>query len=110
VRIVRASQVPHAGDRTGRLVQLVRGVGGTEHLTSTYGSDHQHVEWEQFHRAGIAVRSQEFAHPVYPQIGRGFVPDLAAVDMLFSLGRRSGGVLAERRRSVRVVPTAAGHG
>ena len=107
VRIVRASQVPHQGDRTQRLVQLIRGVGGTEHLTSTYGADHQHVEWEQFDRAGIPLRAQEFAHPVYPQIGRGFVPDLSALDMLFALGPRTRKVLAERRRLVRVDPAAA---
>jgi len=107
VRIVRASHVPHQGDRTQRLVQLVRGVGGTEHLTSTYGSDHQQVDWEQFHHAGIGVRSQQFVHPVYPQVGRGFVPDLSALDMLFALGPRTSGVLAERRRLARVVPASA---
>jgi hypothetical protein len=102
VRIVRASTLPHQGDRTDRLVQLVRNAGGSEHLTSTYGADHQVVEWGRFPRAGIAVRSQEFEHPTYDQIGAEFVPNLAAIDMLFACGRDTGEILASRRRTVRV--------
>jgi hypothetical protein len=104
VRIVRASTLPHAGGRTERLVQLVRGAGGSEHLTSTYGADHQQVEWEQFRSAGIGLRSQQFEHPGYDQIGRGFVPHLAAIDMLFTCGPQAGEILASRRRLVRVDP------
>lgn len=102
VRIVRASTLPHEGDRTDRLVQLVRNAGGSEHLTSTYGADHQVVEWDKFPRAGITVRSQEFEHPTYQQIGEEFVPNLAAIDMLFACGRETSEILAGRRRTVRV--------
>jgi hypothetical protein len=102
VRIVRASTLPHQGDRTDRLVQLVRNAGGSEHLTSTWGADHQDVEWGKFPVAGIALRSQEFEHPTYDQIGDGFVPNLAAIDMLFACGRDTREILASRRRTVRV--------
>lgn len=104
VRIVRASALPHEGDRTERLVQLVRSAGGAEHLTSTFGGDHQHMDWEPFQRAGIALRSQQFAHPEYDQIGPDFVPNLAAIDMLFTCGPGTGEILASRRRLVRVAP------
>lgn len=102
VRVVRASTLPHDGDRAERLVDLVRGVGGTEHLTSTYGADHQDVDWEPLRHAGIKIRSQEFDHPVYDQVGHGFVPNLAAIDMLFMCGPATAEILAERRRTVRV--------
>ena len=102
VRIVRASTLPHQGDRTDRLVQLVRNAGGSEHLTSTYGADHQVVEWGKFARAGVAVRSQEFEHPRYDQIGEEFIPNLASIDMLFACGRETREILAGRRRTVRV--------
>jgi hypothetical protein len=105
VRIVRASDLPHQGDRAERLVQLVQGVGGTEHLTSTYGGDHQDVDWSCFERAGIGIRSQQFEHPEYDQIGSDFVPHLAAVDMLFSCGRETAEILARRRSLVAVGPT-----
>ncbi|MFW6204733.1 MAG: WbqC family protein [Actinomycetota bacterium] len=110
VRIVRASSLPHAGGRAERVVQLVQAVGGSEHLTSTIGGDHQQMDWEPFHRAGIGIRSQQFEHPEYAQIGRGFVPHLAAVDMLFMCGPETGEILARRRRLVRVAPALSGAG
>lgn len=100
VRIVRASEIPHDGDRAERLVDLVKGAGGTEHLTSTYGGDHQEVDWSPFEDAGIPLRSQQFEHPRYEQVGPGFVPNLAAVDMLFSCGRGTREILEHNRRQV----------
>jgi WbqC-like protein family len=42
---------------------------------------------EAFRQAGVTLRYHEFEHPVYPQTGPGFVPKLAAVDLLFNCGR-----------------------
>jgi hypothetical protein len=107
VRILRASALPHDGDRAERLVQLVKGAGGTEHLTSTFGRDHQDVDWSPFEHEGIGIRSQRFEHPEYDQIGADFVPNLAAIDMLFSCGRQTGEILARRRSLVPVGPGSA---
>ena len=81
VRIVRSSTLPHAGSREQRLLDLVRAVGGDEHLTSTT-STHQ-IDWSGFAAAGIPVRAQQFTAPVSPQP----IPDLAAADLLFWRGR-----------------------
>jgi hypothetical protein len=107
VRIVRASSVPHAGDNTERLTQLVRAVGGTVHLTSTYGTGRRYVDWERVQAAGIAIRSQCFRHPEYEQPWPGFVPNLAAVDMLFACGPATAEILAARRRFDLVDPGTA---
>lgn len=106
VRIVRASTLPHEGDKTERVIQLVRNAGGTTHLTSTYGGDHQEMDFTPFARAGIAVRSQQFDHPRYDQVGRDFVPHLAAIDMLFACGPATADILASGRRSTPVDPRA----
>lgn len=105
VRIVRASSLPHEGDNTDRLVQLVRQVGGNVHLTSTYGTERRYLDWDRVQAAGIAVRSQVFEHPVYDQLWRDFVPNLAALDMLFTCGRMTGKALAAGRRFDEVDPT-----
>jgi hypothetical protein len=102
VRVVRASSLPHAGDRTERLVDLVRNAGGSHHLTSTFGADHQDVEWWKFRRAEISVLAHRFEHPEYRQIGDEFVPNLAAIDMLFAHGRKVRETLASSRRVVPV--------
>ncbi|NDL59655.1 WbqC family protein [Phytoactinopolyspora mesophila] len=98
VRIVRASTLPHSGDTTQRLVQLVQAVGGTTHLTSTYGTERRYVDWTVMHRAGLRVEAQMFEHPVYEQIGDEFIANLAAIDMLFSCGTETAEILAGRRR------------
>lgn len=98
VRVVRASSLPHDGDNTERLTQLVRAVGGTVHLTSTYGTGRRYIDWPRMQAAGIAIRSQSFVHPEYEQQWPGFVPHLAAVDMLFARGPATAQILAERRR------------
>ncbi len=80
-RLVRASTLPHAGSREQRLLDLVRAVGGDEHLTSTT-TTHE-IDWSGFAAAGIPVREQEFTAPAYEQP----IPNLAAVDLLFWRGR-----------------------
>jgi WbqC-like protein family len=95
VRIVRASTVDHHGDNTERLVDLVRGVGGDVHLTSTYGTERGYIDWDRVAAAGIEVRPQRFEHPRYEQAWPGFTPGLACLDLLFARGRDSAGVLAE---------------
>lgn len=102
VPIVRASSLPHSGDRTERLVDLVRNAGGSEHLTSTFGADHQDVGWCKFRQAGISVVAHRFEHPEYSQVGDGFVADLAAIDMLFACGRKTTEILASGRNVRRV--------
>lgn len=98
VRIVRASSLPHDGDNTDRLVQLVRQVSGTAHLTSTFGTDRNYIDWPRVLAAGIAVRAQEFRHPTYQQPWPGFVADLGALDMLFCCGPATATALAAGRR------------
>lgn len=107
VRIVRASTLPHEGDRTERLLQLVQAAGGSDHLTSTYSGD-QDVDWEAFEGAGVGIVEQRFEHPIYEQIGADFVPNLAAIDMVFSYGRETAEILARRRSLVPVAPALQG--
>lgn len=98
VRIVRATTLPHSGDRTRRLVQLVSGVGGDTHLTSTVGTRHEYVDWSLFRDAGLSVLRQEFTHPVYPQLHGDFIADLSSLDLLFSCGREAARMLHEATR------------
>ncbi len=104
VRIVQASTLDHDGDNTDRIVQLVRSVAGSIHLTSTFGTDRMYISWAEVLRAGIGVRVQEFTHPVYDQPFGAFIPQLAAVDLLFCYGMRSAQLLEDSRRFVDVVP------
>ena len=55
VRVIRASSLPHEGDNTDRLIQLVRGAGGSHHLTSTYGTEREYIDWTRVMESGIGL-------------------------------------------------------
>lgn len=85
-QITRATDFPHTGDNTDRLIQLTRLVGADEHLTSTWGTERRYIEWDRVAAAGIKVRTQAFTHPTYRQQFEPFVPNLGVLDLLFASG------------------------
>lgn len=104
VRIVRASSLPHGGDNTERVIQLVQAVGGTIHLTSTYGTERQYIDWPRVTAAGLGIRVQQYQHPVYPQQYGSFVSNISLVDMLFNCGRTTAQLLARQRSALDITP------
>lgn len=71
-------------DATGRLVALCRSLGADTYLAGRDGA--RYMDLEQFRRAGIAVRFQDYQHPVYDQLHGEFVPFLSALDLLLTHG------------------------
>jgi len=80
-------------DRGGTQVALAacRAVGATTYLSGAFGRDY--LDEEQFHAASVAVRYQDFQHPVYPQQFGAFLPKLSAIDLLFNCGPESLAIL-----------------
>ena len=103
VRVVRATSYPHVGDNTERVIQLTQAVGGDVHLTSTYGTPRQYIDWKRVAAAGIAVESQRFTEPQYRQQFEPFRPNLSVVDLLFAVGPAASALLAEMRQLDRVL-------
>lgn len=99
-RIVRASGLPHDGDRTQRVIELNRAVGADTHLTSSYHRTAIDIDWDRVAGAGIGVRSQQFTHPVHNQLHGPFVSGLSVLDLLCNHGAASAGLM----RSLRLVP------
>lgn len=87
-RMVKASElgVEDSGS-LGRLIKLVKSVGGTQYLTGTGKGSLRYLDEEAFAREGIEVLYQSFVHPVYPQQWGEFLPNLSAIDLLFNCGK-----------------------
>ena len=45
------------------------------------------IDVSLFERKGIKVVFQDFKHPIYKQRYEGFVPNMAAIDALFNVGK-----------------------
>jgi hypothetical protein len=84
-KLVVGSTLHAEGAATSLLINMVRAVNGTTYLCGGGASGYQ--DDEQFASAGIQLRYQSFAHPVYRQgPGASFLPGLSIVDALMWCG------------------------
>ncbi len=86
-RVVRSSQLGITTSSTRRLVDLVKAVGGTGYLSGSFALS-AYLEPELFPAEGLELRLYDWKCPEYAQIHpkQGFVPNLATLDALFSVG------------------------
>jgi len=85
VKIVFSSDLGFTSKSTQKLVEIVEALGGDVYLSGPKGKDYLDVSL--FERKGIKVVFQDFKHPVYKQRYEGFVPNMAAIDALFNVGK-----------------------
>jgi hypothetical protein len=84
-KFVLASSLGVEASATGRLVELVRRVGGNAYLSGLGAGGYQ--QDELFQAAGITLRYQQFTHTIYQQKGApSFVPGLSVIDALMNCG------------------------
>jgi hypothetical protein len=83
--IVQSSDFGFKSKSTERLVDIVEVLEGDEYLSGPKGGDYLDVSL--FEKKGIKVIFQDFKHPVYKQRYEGFVPNMAAIDALFNVGK-----------------------
>lgn len=88
--VVRASELGVSGQATERLIALCRAVGADTYLSGAYALQ-AYLDAAAMERAGIRLVFQEWQCPEYRQLypKAGFVPDLAALDLLLNEGPRS---------------------
>ena len=94
IRVHRASDLAPEGKAGGLILDLCARLKADAYLSGVHGRDY--LDAATFERAGIRLDFQQFTHPEYSQApfhDGGFVPNLAAVDFLFSVGPRAGDIL-----------------
>jgi hypothetical protein len=82
-----SSELQVTGAKADLVLGLCRELGATTYLSGPLGRDY--LDEDAFARAGIEVRYDDYAHPVYPQAHPGFEPAMAAVDLIFNHGDRA---------------------
>jgi hypothetical protein len=99
-----ASSMEAREERTDRLVDLCRAVGGTVYLAGQRAvprPDEPYkykMDFGRFPQVGIQVQVQDYQHPEYPQRYTPFVSHLAVVDLLFNCGPESLRMIRSGRR------------
>lgn len=82
---------------TQRIIEICRDLKADTYLSGTGGR--AYLEEERFAQEGIDLRYQTFQHPVYSQRFAGdesFVPNMAAIDLLFNEGPGSREILEKK--------------
>jgi hypothetical protein len=90
--ITLASDLEAAGRSSELLANLCMAVGADTYWSGIAGWDY--LDESKFSEAGVALRYQEYRHPVYEQVhGKPFLPNMGIVDLLFNCGPDSLDVL-----------------
>lgn len=93
--IRRSSDLGVTGERSQRLVGICRMLGADTYLSGATARNYLDVPL--FEKAGIAVRWQDYNHPIYTQLHGPFVSHLSVLDLVLNVGPESGGVIRGRR-------------
>jgi len=86
-----SSQCNLTGQKTALLIDACRKAGADTYV-SGWGAK-SYVDVAEFGRFGLGHRFVRLTHPVYPQQGEPFIPNLSAIDLLFNCGPESRRVL-----------------
>lgn len=87
-RFMCSSQIPDiTGNKTDRLICILKAVGGTHYITGPMARDY--IEEEKFKDAGIFLEYMEYDYPEYPQLYPPYDPRISIIDLLFMTGRKA---------------------
>ena len=85
--IVRSSELGIPGQKTDRLIMLLKALNATVFYEGAAGRNY--IEKERFEEAGIVLEYQDYIHPTYPQLHGEFIPYLSVIDLMFNCGEES---------------------
>jgi hypothetical protein len=91
VKILKASDIQAGGKGSELILNICRELNANTYLSGTSGKDY--LDLNPFSAASIAIRFQEFHHPIYRQLHEPFLPCMSAIDLLFNYGPASRKVL-----------------
>ena len=81
------SEMDIRSTRTQRLIDICKKLEADTYISGLGGKDY--LEADLFEQNGINLEYQEYKHPVYKQVYKGFSPYMSIVDLLFCAGKDS---------------------
>jgi len=86
--IVRSSQLNVSGNKSQLLLNICKECNADTYIIGM-GGNNDYMDYELFKHNNIKIQHQNFHHPIYPQIGKNFIPNLSIIDLLFNMGKDS---------------------
>jgi hypothetical protein len=84
-RFVRDTAYPTEGNKTERLLAIIRAAGADRYLSGP--SAKSYLDENLLASAGVAVEWMDYSgYPEYPQLHGGFEPSVSVLDLIFNVG------------------------
>lgn len=84
-RFQKSSEIPGiTGEKTDRLIQILKAVGANEYLSGPAAKDY--IEEEKFHDAGIRLEYMQYNYPEYSQLYPPYDGNISIIDLIFMTG------------------------
>jgi hypothetical protein len=90
-KIIRSSEIDEAGGKNGfdKIIALLKKVNADVYISGRGKGSAKYINDDAMSEAGIRLEWQVFNHPVYRQVGNGFIENLSVIDLLFNEGPKS---------------------
>jgi len=86
-RYLRSSSLPARGQKTDRLLSILKHLGATHYISGP--SAKEYIEEYKFKEAGITLEYMVYTYPEYRQLYPPFDPNVSILDLLFMLGPKA---------------------
>ena len=90
-RFLRSSALPAAGEKTDRLLSILRNVGATHYISGPAAKEY--MEEDKLAAAGITVEYMSYNYPEYKQLHPPYDPQVSILDLLFMEGPAAPGYI-----------------
>lgn len=86
-KIVRSSDLKATGKKSDLILNICKELDATEYISGKFGKDY--LRTDDFAENKIEISYQNYIHPKYEQRWKGFMSNLAVIDLLFNEGTKS---------------------
>ena len=95
-KTIFSSELHVSGKGSDRVLNICKAIKCDHYISGvTWAKDNLQIN--DFIKNGITVQFDEFQHPVYRQCYQPFLPNMAAIDLLFNEGENSQNILKNKR-------------
>jgi hypothetical protein len=83
-RYMRSSELAADGQKTDRLLSILKLVGASHYISGPAARDY--IEEDKFYQAGITLEYMDYSYPEYPQLYPPFEAQVSIIDLLMMTG------------------------
>lgn len=97
-KILFSSELEITKKGSERILDICKSLNAEEYISGIGGKNYLKVD--DFKKNNIKIKFQKFKHPIYNQIFKSFIPNLASIDLLFNEGENSINIINQTHNEI----------